>query len=288
MTTIRETFLPDEGCVFVRCDLSQIEDRMCKMYCGTPRMVEIANRRPDVYDAHTDNACKIFKKTHAEIEADKKAGGSLRYLGKKVVHGSQRGLRGVKMSESISKDTDGKVFVHPAQCDKLIDVYLADAWEIPQIYFPWVEQRVRDDRVLYTSWGRRLDLRYRRIDADLYREAYSFYLQAECADWTNQYGFVPATYWMIGKYGRPLNAQVHDEIIASVPLLESYEYARFVVDSMEQKREIPKGSGNWLCVPADITVGRSWGDKKGVEFKKLPEKEEFYRELTKGGFFNAA
>ncbi len=274
---IRETFLPDEGCVFVRVDLSQIEDRMCKMYCGTERMIELANRRPEVYDAHTENACAIFKKQEVSKQE--------RFLGKKCVHASQRKMQGLRMSESVSKDTDGEVFIPPRECDNLIRTYLNAMHEIEDIYFPWAEKQLRNTGILHTSWDRRLDLRLRRIDNELDREAYSFYLQAEAADWTNQYGFIPASHWMQAMYQKPMNAQVHDEIIASLPLLGTYEYAQFVVRSFEQWREIPAGSGNWLCVPATVTIGRSYGDKKAVEFKKLPHRDDFYHELAKGGFF---
>ena len=222
MVNIRETFLPDDNCVFVRCDLSQIEDRMCKMYCGTERMVELANKRPNKYDAHIENAMMIFGKPAELITQDE------RYLGKRTTHGAQRKLGGPRLSENISKDTKGKLFMHPSRCSKMIAAYLESMFEIESIYFPWVERQVRDVGILHTSWGRRIDLRNRRVDDDLYREAYSFYLQAECADWTNQYGFIPGTYWMLGKYGRPLNAQVHDEVIASVPIVEAYDFAFFI------------------------------------------------------------
>lgn len=272
MPTIRETFLPDEGCVFVRCDLSQVEDRVCKMYCRTQRMIELANRKPWEYDAHTDNAALIFKKAHALITKDE------RYLGKRTTHASQRGMRGERLSENISKDTNGELFVHPKQCDKLIDSYLDAMWEIRDIYFPWVRKNVRDCGVLETSWGRRLDLRFRRIDDDLYREAYSFYMQAEAADWTNQYLFIPMYHYMQQVYKKSTTAQVHDEVIVSVPWLYSYETAAIMVKRAEQKREIPKGSNNYLVVPADITVGKNWGDSR-FEFKRLPTKKE-YEELT--------
>lgn len=275
---IRETFLPDKDCVFVRVDLSQIEDRMCKMYCGTKRMIELANRRPEVYDAHTENAKLIFKKEVIDKQE--------RYLGKKCVHASQRKMQGLRMSESVSKDTDGKVFIPPKQCDVLIRTYLDAMHEIEEIYFPWVEAQVQNVKMLYDSWGGRYDVRLRKVDNDLYRECYSWYLQVEAARWTNQYGFIPATHWMMGKYGKPCNAQVHDEIIASVPLVETFEYAQFAVQSFEQHREIPAGSGNWLCVPATVTVGRNYGDKKGVEFKKLPHRDDFYHKLFEGGFFD--
>ncbi len=586
MSSIRETFLPDDGCVFIRCDMSQIESRMCYMYCGTERLIDLANRTPDTYDAHTDNASMIFGKPHNAISKDE------RYLGKKTTHGAQRGLQGNKLSESILKDTEGKLFLHPRKCDSLLEGYHNAIWEVRQIFFPWVEQRVRDERVLVNSWGRRLDLRYRRIDADLYREAYSYYMQccdeetevltpegfvsfpqlhegqkiavyideeiffevpskinrqryvgkmvsfegtrtsqlvtpnhrvlyvtndipkiteaeilltykrpqfitsgicldgeidfnsaeialiaaiqadgsihgnaltwhfskarkvarlswaletigikhsktpqkdgtvcfyvhtdlvkpytafldnkkycarvldlsyttrlrlinelihwdgssvkaksvggfwydstikqnvdwiqaaaaltgfrtsqtiaskkvgkhnavhrvylvpqqysipskikevdydgmvycptvstglfltrrhgkicitgnSENADWTNQYLFIPTSYYMLGKYGRPCAAQVHDEVIVSVPLLGAYDAAKFMVRSAEQTRMIPSAQGGWnaLKVPAEVIVGRSWGDKKGCEFKRLPGESDFYHELWKGGFF---
>lgn len=278
MKSIRETFLPDENCVFVRCDLSQIEDRMVKMYCGTERMIELANRRPEVYDAHTENARAIFAKEKITKQE--------RYLGKKAVHASQRAMRGDKLSESISKDTDGELFIPAKRCQKMIDTYLEKNWEIRDIYMPWVRERIRNDGVLFNSWRRRLDLRRRRVDDDIYRIGYSFYPQSECADWTNQYGFIPITHYMLQVYGKPLNAQVHDEVIASVPLPDAYTYSVFVVKAFEQKREIPAGSGNYLTVPAGITVGRSWGDQQAVEFKRLPGEAEFYAQLKSEGKFN--
>lgn len=274
--SIRETFLPDEGCVMVRCDLSQIEDRVCKMYCGTPRMVELANKKPWEYDAHTETGRAVFGRF--DITKDE------RYLSKKVRHGSQRGLRGNRMSEEISKETDGSVFVHPRQCDRMIDKYFVEEWEVKDIYFPWVRQQVRDVGILFNSWGRRLDLRYRRIDDDLYREAYSYYLQSECADWTNQYLFLPMHHYMWSVCKRPLNGQVHDEVIASVPIEDAYTVARLMVMCAEQTREIPSGSGNMLCVPAEIELGRNYGDEEGAEFKRLGSKEEFYDVLKDHAF----
>lgn len=280
MRSIRETFLPDEGCIFIRVDLSQIEDRMCKMYCRTPEMVKLANMHPLDYDAHTENAMMIFKKPASEITKD------MRYLGKKTTHASQRGMAGDKLSENIMKDTDGELFIHPKECSAMIDSYLMKMKDIRDIYFPWVRDRVKNDGKLETSWGRRIDLRGIKVTEDLYREAYSFYLQAEAADWTNQYGFIPGVEWMMNKYGKPLNAQVHDEIIASVRYEDAWEYANFIVNSLEQRREIPKGSGNWLRVPAEVTIARAWSDPGGVSWKRLPNNaSDFYQKLAESGFY---
>ena len=273
---IRSTFLPDEGCVMVRCDLSQIEHRMCMMYCGTPRTVDLANKKPTEYDAHTENAKLIFRKQ--EINKQE------RYLGKKCVHGAERMMGGYRMSESISKDTKGELYVHPRQCDQLLDAFYAAMPEIKGIYFPWVERQVRSVGVLTTSWGRRLLLKGRRIDESLYKEAYSYYLQAEAADWTNQYLFIPTYHYMIGRYGKAPNGQVHDEVIACVPVEDAWELAMFMQKAAQQTREIPKGGGNWLTVPAEVSIGRSWGDKEAIEFKEVPGRDVFYQQLKEKGF----
>jgi DNA polymerase I-like protein with 3'-5' exonuclease and polymerase domains len=122
LKSIRETFLPDPGCIFVKADLSQVEDRMGKMYCGSKRMVELANLPPWEYDCHTDNASTIFGVDITTLPKDEFK--QKRYLGKKVVHASWRQMAGGKMSESVSKDTDGKVFIPPKKCQTLIDTYL--------------------------------------------------------------------------------------------------------------------------------------------------------------------
>lgn len=282
LKSIRETFLPDENCVFVRCDLQQAEHRMGLMYCGTPRMLIHVNTNSADHDAFTNEIEPIFGINPKTI--DKAKFKQMRYLTKKIFHASWRNMAGDKMSESVSRDTDGKLFIPPKECQRLINIYLDKNPEISNIYMPWVRQQIRDTGILKTTWGRRLDLRRKRIDDDLYRIGYSFYLQAEVADWTNQYGFIPATYYMLEKYNRPANAQVHDEVIASVPIWEAYEYAMFITLAMQQRREIPVGSGNYLTIPAGTTIGRSWGDQKGIEFKRMPSRDEFYNKLAVGGF----
>jgi hypothetical protein len=263
---IRSTFLSDEDNVMLRIDMSQIEHRMCMMYCGTKRTVELANLHPSEYDAHTENAKLIFKKD--------KVTGQERYLGKKCVHGSERRMGGGRMSESISKDTNGELFIHPRQCDKLLRTFYDATPEIEEFYFPFVERQIRDVGMLYDSWGGRLDLKYRRVDNDLYKEGYSWYLQVEAARWTNQYLYLPMSHYMQATYGKPASAQVHDEVIVCVPWEDAYRVARIMVMFAQRTREIPAGSGNLLTVPAEVIVGSNWGDKR-FEFKKLPGEGEF-------------
>jgi DNA polymerase I-like protein with 3'-5' exonuclease and polymerase domains len=266
MKSIREIFLPDEREFFVKCDLSQAEDRFAKMYCNSKRMRELARRPPWEYDTHTENAKLIFGKE--EISKQE------RYLGKKCVHASWRQMGGAKMSESVSHDTKGEVFLSPQKCQALIARYLQRNPEIEKNYFPWVEHQVRNVGVLVNSWGRRYDIKGLRITGDLLRACYSFYPQAENADWTNHYGMVPSHYYMWAKHGKTNSVQIHDEVVVSLPFKAIYDYCVFIKIALEQKRVI---RGHQIWIPAEITISDTlYG---GIEFEKLPEKSEFEKQL---------
>jgi DNA polymerase I-like protein with 3'-5' exonuclease and polymerase domains len=269
--SIRQTFLPDDGCLFVKADFSQAEVRIGDMYCGTDRMVQIANSKPWDFDVHADNAVMIFGPQIKQLPKDEFK--QLRYLGKKVVHASWREMGGNKMSESVSKDTEGKVFIPPKKCNKLIGIYHQKNPEIKQIYFPWVRNQVHRVGVLFNSWGRRYDVRNLRIDDELLRGCYSYYMQSECADWTNQWLFLPAYKYLMKHYNKPPNLQIHDEVASSVPPDGLYDYCQYLVESGEQAREVPAGSGRKLVIPLDVTISDTlYG---GIEFSPLPDRQEF-------------
>lgn len=274
---IRDTFLPDKGTVFIRIDMSQIEDRIVKMYTRQPKMVELANRHPSEYDAHTHNATMIFKIPESEVDYDR------RYFAKKVVHGSQRALGANGLSEALLKEGYVKA---PKQCQVMIDSYFREFPEILEHYFPFIRQLIMKYRSLTNTWGRVINFKYDQLDADLYRRGYSWPPQSECADLLNQWGIVPAYKYVVERgLETRLNMQIHDEVAASCPPSEAYDYAMFVVKSLEQPRWY---FGNKLVVPAEVTIGKSWKDSR-FEFKRMPSRKEFdevvysvYDEVMKG------
>jgi len=260
---IRGTFLADEGCVFIRIDMSQIEDRVVKMYTRQPKMVELANRHPSEYDAHTHNASKIFGISEEEVDYDR------RYFGKKVVHGSQRALGANGLSEALLKEG---YFKTPKQCQAMIDAYFKEFPEIYDHYFPFIRKLMMKYRSLTNTWGRVIHFKYDQFDNALYRRGYSWPPQSECADLLNQWGIIPAYKYVVQNRLRTrLNMQIHDEVAASCPPEEAYDYTMFVVKSLEQPRYY---FGNKLVVPAEVTIGKDWKDSEH-EFKKMPSRKEF-------------
>ena len=133
---------------------------------------------------------------------------------------------------------------------------------------------MRGEGILFNSWGRRYDIRNLRITDDLLRDCYSFYPQAENADWTNQYGLVPSHHYMWSLYQRANSLQVHDEVVVSLPFDEIYDYCIFIKASIEQTRII---QGHRIWIPAEITISDTFYG--GIEFEQLPERKEFGKKV---------
>lgn len=262
---IRGTFLPDEGHVLVSVDLSQVEDRIVKMWTRSPRLVRLANLHPEEYDCHTHNASIIFRKSEKDVVTRE------RYLAKRGVHAAERGMRGKKLADEILKDFP-EMKVDAAACQRMIDAFLGEFHEIPEVYFKGIRQAVMRDRRLVSNWGRVWKCRYDRFDDDLYRRAYSFNPQADAADHLNQWGFKPLHNLLNDrKMGSRIVLQVHDEVVVSCPPGEAYAVAVFLVTQLQRPRYY---FGEQLVVPATVTVGKSWADER-YEFKRLPGEGRF-------------
>jgi len=259
----RRTYLPNAGCVFVAIDGSQVEDRVVKMLTGSRRLVTLANTRPEEFDAHRYNAARVFGVPEADVTK------SQRSLGKMAVHAAQRGMRGARLADRLLTAA-GIVMSAPA-CQKLIDAYLEDHWEIRDWYFVSVRQAVLRDRKLWNTWGRCWKCEHDELNDDLYRRAYSFGPQSECNDLMVQWGYRVAIDEIKAKgLSSRVNLLVHDEIILSCPPHEAYELTRALVRSLERPRAYPAGE---LVVPMDVSVAANWGEK--YEFKGFPGEEEF-------------
>jgi uracil-DNA glycosylase family 4 len=266
---LREIYVPDEGCLLLEIDASQIEDRYCKMYTRAPRMIELANMHPTMFDVHTHNAALIFGISESLVDK------AQRFLGKVTSHGAERGMTGKKLSEQLLANHD--MLVSPDECQKMIDKFLDENWEIRDVFFPWVRQEILSRGRLVNSWGAVWDVRSENLDDDLYRRGYSFPMQSECACLVNAWGLVPVQRYLKDNYNRlksSINIPRHDALIMSVPFEHLYEVCVFTLGSMERPRMI---LGNWLTVPCTIKVGKN--DAGGVEFKALPRRDEFMQRV---------
>ena len=228
-------------------------------------MVELANRHPSIFDVHTHNATLVFGVPEGQVTKEQ------RFLGKVTSHGSERGMTGKKLSEKLLADYD--LLIAPDECQGMIDKFLAENWEIRDIFFPWVRQEIMQRGRLVNSWGAVWDVRDENMDEDLYRRGYSFPMQSEAACWMFNWGLIPVHNYLTANWHRihsRINIPRHDALVMSVPFEHLFEVCVFTLANLERPRMI---FGNWLTVPATVKVGKN--DAKGIEFKTLPGRSDF-------------
>lgn len=274
---VRSVYVPDPQTIFVECDLSQAEDRVVKAYTGDPRLIAEARAHPAEFDTHTNNARAIFG-----VETPTK---DQRYLGKKVVHASNYGMAGKKLSEELLKENDVRT---PDECQRLIDRRL----ELAPAILQW-QQRTRMEvmrtRRLMNSWGWTIDFKYERLGEELYRRAYAWRPQSDIGILTNLWGLIPV--WQAiqerkrrigGPWARTRIAlQVHDALVACAPPEVAYDVAVLMRECLERPHEY---GGVELTIPIEVKIGTSWAMTTG--WKRFPEREAFdaaVRGLNEGG-----
>lgn len=265
---VRATFRPNApNHLFVKVDYSQLEDRIGKMYCQTPDMVELANRKPWDYDAHTDNAKKIFQKDAIAKEE--------RELGKSTVHGYWRGIGPNKLAETILKKTKGKLIVNKAKCQWLLGQFEKAMPQIKHVYMPWAREQAETGKCV-NSFGRIFPTQfYKPFNEEFLRKVYSYYPQSDGCDMMMRLGVKPGDAWLKARYGYGLSMQVHDEIIASVPYEDVWEYYTFIKTHMEAPTTI---CGAILVCTATAKISTTL--YSGVEFEKFETRPNFYTKLN--------
>jgi DNA polymerase I-like protein with 3'-5' exonuclease and polymerase domains len=230
-----------------------------------PELIRLANTKPWEYDAHKENAARIFEKPLATITKEE------RYTAKISVHSAQRAGTGRTLQGTFLKEQG--IFKSVAECQGYIDSYFK-AFPAIKEYFRNIQSQLFRERRLVNLWGREITFPWDRFSDEMFREAYSFPMQSECAEWINLQGVVPLHNWLVGKKSRLL-LTVHDSLLISLHPDEAWEVLSFIVPSLETPIPYPVGP---LTIPVEISLGKNWGDK-AVEFKRPPTKEQLQSAL---------
>lgn len=259
--------------IFLEADLSQAESREVFMLSGDPELIRLANLRSSEYDGHSSNAAMIFGVSEEALKSDPQFK-QKRHMGKITSHGAQRDMRGERLSGSTLKELN--ILISPDKCNQFLERYHARYPAIRGGYFLEIKKRMMRDRCLVNSWGRVMDFKYDRLEEELYRQAYSFLPQSECADLMNQWGLWPTYTYMKSMFDYPPNVQVHDSLLCSVKAEDAYDLAVFIKGSLERPRLI---GGRQLLIPVEFKMGINWAAseklKEGIEFKELPSCDDF-------------
>ena len=145
-------FICDEGYMFSYFDLKQAEAKVVAYLWNVQGLIENFKRAEaeDGFDIHRGNAARIFKRDYDEIPAgdwDADLSPTVRYLGKRCVHGLNYRMQAPKLAEVCSI---------PVQ--QGFEAYASYHRAFPEIQQGWEStiKTVREERMLYTPFGRRL------------------------------------------------------------------------------------------------------------------------------------
>ena len=145
-------FIADKGYILSYFDLRQAEAKVVAYLWGVQGLIENFKRAETEtgFDIHRGNAARIFKCDYDDVpnsDWDKNLKPTIRYLGKRCVHGLNYRMQAPKLAEVCNI---------PVQ--QAYEAYASYHRAFPEIQKGWADtiKEVRDERMLFTPLGRRL------------------------------------------------------------------------------------------------------------------------------------
>ena len=236
---IRKAFIPDDGCVFLSADYSQIELRIMAHLSGDANMLDAFNSGHDI---HTATAAKIFKKALDEVTTD------MRRKAKTANFGIIYGISTFGLADRLS--------IPRAEAKELIDGYFATYPDVKR-YMDEAIQRAKDAGYVETIFGRKrflADINSQNSIVRGYaeRNAINAPIQGSAADIIKIAMVKIQNRLDREKLHTTMTMQVHDELNFNVPVSEVEIAKKIVVDEMESaiKLQVP--------LIADCGIGANW------------------------------
>lgn len=236
---IRKAFIPDDNCVFMSVDYSQIELRIMAHLSADAHMMDAFNQGLDI---HTATAAKIYKVELNEVDSD------MRRKAKTANFGIIYGISTFGLAERLT--------IPRAEAKELIDGYFATYPDVKK-YMDEAIQKAKEQGYVETIFGRKrflADINSQNSIVRGYaeRNAINAPIQGSAAD------IIKIAMVKIQKrltdegLKTKMTMQVHDELNFSVPMDEVESAKKLVVEEMESAIE--------LKVPliADCGIGSNW------------------------------
>lgn len=236
---IRKAFIPEEGCVFLSADYSQIELRIMAHLSGDSNMLNAFNSGLDI---HTATAAKIYKIPVEEVTSD------MRRKAKTANFGIIYGISTFGLSERLT--------IPRAEAKELIDGYFATYPDVKR-YMDECIQRAKENGYVETIFGRKryladINSQNSVVRGFAERNAINAPIQGSAAD-IIKIAMVNIQKRLTSEnLQTKMTMQVHDELNFTVPQSEIEQSRKVVVEEMENvlKLKVP--------LIADCGVGANW------------------------------
>ena len=236
---IRKAFIPDEGCVFLSADYSQIELRIMAHLSGDQNMLDAFNSGLDI---HTATAAKIYKIPVEEVTSD------MRRKAKTANFGIIYGISTFGLSERLA--------IPRGEAKELIDGYFATYPDVKR-YMDECIQRAKENGYVETIFGRKrfladINSQNSIVRGFAERNAINAPIQGSAADIIKIAMVNIQKRLTAENLQTKMTMQVHDELNFVVPTTEIEQARKVVVEEMENvlKLKVP--------LIADCGVGANW------------------------------
>jgi uracil-DNA glycosylase family 4 len=170
-------FLADEGYMLSYFDLKQAEAKIVAYQWKVRGLIETFEKAGtlDNYDVHRGNASLIFHEPYDKVpknDRDKNGEPTIRYLGKRCVHGLNYRMQALKLAD-----------VCGIPLEQAKEAFYSYHRAFPEIQKAWTDiiRTVKDDRVLFTPLGRRMVF-LERITEDSLDSVIAFVPQSTIGD----------------------------------------------------------------------------------------------------------
>ncbi len=236
---IRKAFIPDDNCVFLSADYSQIELRIMAHLSGDKTMIDAFNSGNDI---HAATAAKIYKVSLAEVTSD------MRRKAKTANFGIIYGISTFGLSERLG--------IPRAEAKELIEGYFAT---YPQVkaYMDNAIQRAKEQGYVETIYGRKrfladINSQNSVVRGFAERNAINAPIQGSAADIIKIAMINIQRRIEKENLNAKMTMQVHDELNFSVPKDEVEKAKSLVISEMENVIK--------MAVPliADCGIGENW------------------------------
>lgn len=270
--SLRDIFVPDDGCVLLKCDFNALELRLIAYIHGAKKLISWIDGGEDT---HIQNALGIFRELGLPADAKQikpavtemqKLINDARDAAKPMAYAVSYQMaspRGRNSYPTLYK-TLSKIF--PTITQEMTDIYASRFFELhPEIRDGQAKIRAQIERDGYTTNsidGRRL---YYPSNPRGQNQALNFHMQSTGAALINRalLRLSPQLDWR----RQAVRAQVHDELVLHCPLKDLDKIADMVEACMGEPAQL----GETLAgVPAEADPGFNWGHTMSrAKFKEM-------------------
>lgn len=249
---MRSMFIPPEGYVLCKGDLSQAEARIVAWKGRMRKSIELFldSKR----DIHIETAAEVFEKKIPFVTPEE------RYSSKRIRYGVNYDMHANRFAKTYNKDAGklGMPFITEKKAQFFITRFHEIEPDLRAIYHTEIKQAVSKTKTLYNIFGGRMRF-HDRIGDELFRAAYSWYAQSTVAYLTNMI-------WQKALDNHIWIAhQNHDELVwfskkddVDKECILMNELSKIPMDICGLK-DVPP-----LIIPMEIETGPNWYETKKV------------------------